>query len=35
VNSIHVHDDAIEVSTLVWSPSDAAFTLGPAQRFPR
>jgi 3',5'-cyclic AMP phosphodiesterase CpdA len=35
VNSIHVHDDAIEVSTLVWSPADAAFTLGPAQRYPR
>lgn len=35
VNSIHVHDDAIEVSTLVWSAADSAFTLGPAQRFPR
>lgn len=35
VNSIHVTDDAIEVATLLWSSSDAAFSLGPAQRFPR
>lgn len=35
VNSIHVRDDAIAVETLVWSTADSAFTLGPAQRFPR
>ena len=35
VNSIHVSDDSIDVTTLVWSDADRAFNLGPAQRFPR
>lgn len=35
VNSIQVADDAIEVTTLIWSDTDRAFTPGPVQRFPR
>lgn len=35
VNSIEVTDDAIEVTTLVWSDAAGAFTEGPAQRFAR
>jgi 3',5'-cyclic AMP phosphodiesterase CpdA len=35
VNSIHVTDQAIEISTLIWSDTDRAFTLGPSKRFPR
>ncbi|MDE3152573.1 MAG: metallophosphoesterase [Gemmatimonadota bacterium] len=35
VNSIQVSDDAMEVTTLIWSDTDRAFTPGPVQRFPR
>ena len=35
VNSINVTDDGIEVSNLIWSDTDRAFTPGPSKRFPR
>ncbi|MDE3127206.1 MAG: metallophosphoesterase [Gemmatimonadota bacterium] len=35
VNTIRITDDAIAVSTLVWSDAERGFTNGPAQRFAR
>lgn len=35
VNSIRITDDAVEVTTLVWSDADHGFTTGPSQRFAR
>lgn len=35
VNSIEIGDDAIAVTTLIWSDTDRAFVAGPSQRFPR
>ncbi len=35
VNSIVITDDAIEVSTLIWSDAEHTFTTGPSRRFAR
>jgi 3',5'-cyclic AMP phosphodiesterase CpdA len=35
VNSIRLHDDKIDVATLLWSPSDNDFVPGPAKCFRR
>ncbi|MGH7668409.1 MAG: metallophosphoesterase family protein [Gemmatimonadaceae bacterium] len=35
VNTIRVADDAIDVTTLIWSDDARTFTAGPSKRFPR